>query len=107
VSLSTAEESLRFGDQISARIHMTRDLFEEIDGIIAQANKEITETVVTTDEVVHNNQVVVDHIAKISQSVKESARAARSVSEKVEHNKALTLKAKAHMDELAQMVERV
>jgi methyl-accepting chemotaxis protein len=107
ISLRTAEESLRFGDNISALIRMTRTLFEEIDEIIAQANKEITETVVTTEEVVHSNQAVVDHIATISQSVKESATNAKSVSERVAQNKALTLKAKAHMDELAQLVERV
>ena len=77
------------------------------DSVITDVNAGITETVKTNDEVVHNNQSVVDRFSKISISVKEAASNASMASEKVDDNKMLTLKAKAYMDELSQLVKKI
>ena len=106
-SLLTAEATLETGETIQELIHTTRNIFEEIDSIIEQVNHEITESTKTTEEVVKDNQTVVDHISSITHSVKESAAYAGNVSERMAHNKRLTMKAKAYMDELSKIVERV
>ena len=106
-SLQTAEDSLRVSDTIQELIHQTKDIFDEIDSVITDVNAGITETVKTNDEVVHNNQSVVDRFSKISISVKEAASNASMASEKVDDNKMLTLKAKAYMDELSQLVKKI
>lgn len=106
-SLHTAEDSLRVSDTIQSLIHHTKDIFDEIDRVMTDVNNGITETVKTNEEVVHNNQAVVDQFSKISNAVKEAALHAGQASEKVEDNKVLTLKAKAYMDELAQLVEKI
>lgn len=106
-SLKTAEDSLRVSETIETLIHLTKDIFDDIDAAITQVNAGITENVTTNDEVVHNNQDVVDRFSKISLSVKEAALNAGVVSEKVDDNKRLTLKAKAYMDELSKLVEKI
>lgn len=106
-SLTTSEESLNVSNTIQALIHTSREIFEDIDVIIGQTNTEISESVKTTEEVVHKNQQVVNQISTLSLSVKESASYASNVSEKVAKNKSLTMKAKAYLDELAQIVERI
>ena len=106
-SLITAEESLHFGETIQNLIHSSRDIFEAFDETITKVNSEITGTVRTTEEVIHNNQSAVDRIAAISESIKESAKHAHDVSKKTAHNKTLTLQAKTYMDELAQLVEKI
>jgi len=106
-SLITAEESLNFGQTIQELIHTSKSLFEEIDSIITEVNSEISDTAKTTVEVVHDNQVVVDQIARISFTVKESASNASSVSGRVAYNKSLTMKAKGYLDDLAKLVEKI
>lgn len=106
-SLITAEESLHFGETIQDLIHTSRGIFESFDDTITKVNLEITETVRTTEDVIHNNQSAVDRIATISESIKESATHAHDVSKKTAHNKTLTLKAKTYMDELALLVEKI
>ncbi len=99
-ALSTASESLSFSETIQTLIHTTKTLFDDFDHTMSQVSSEITETVKNTEETVHNNQIVVDRISHITESIKESAAHAGDVTKKTASNKALTLKAKALMDEL-------